>query len=435
MSGKISVIGTGYVGIVSGTTFAAHGNTVYCVDNNLNKLETLKKGISPIFEPGLDWLLKKNYEENRLIFTSDLLEAVSNTEMIFLCLPTPPNEDGSADLQHILAVTEDIARLIQDNDLPRNKIIVDKSTVPVGTGEKVKAIFDKVLGQNEIEVVSNPEFLREGFAIEDAMKPERVVIGTESERVKQEMRFLYEPFVRTGNPIIFMDVKSAELTKYAANSFLATKISFMNDLARYCDEVGADIELVRHGIGSDSRIGNRFLFPGVGYGGSCFPKDVRALMYSKILEATHLVNESQIFYFFSKIKDRFEKLNGLKFAVWGLSFKPNTDDTRESPAFRIIDLLLKEGAQIAAYDPEAIDNSKLKYGTAIEFVKDPYDVLKGTDAVLLITEWGLFRRPDFDRMKELMKQKIIFDGRNQFDLQEIQKTGFEYYSIGRRAVK
>ena len=443
MSNKISVIGTGYVGIVSGTTFAAHGNIVYCVDNDLNKLEILKKGISPIFEPGLDWLLKKNYEENRLIFTSDLLEAIKNTEMIFLCLPTPPNEDGSADLQHILAVAQDIATIIKDNNLPRNKIIVDKSTVPVGTGEKVKAIFDSILDVHEIEVVSNPEFLREGFAIEDAMKPERVVIGTESERVKQEMRFLYEPFVRSGNPIIFMDVKSAELTKYAANSFLATKISFMNDLARYCDEVGADIELVRHGIGSDSRIGNRFLFPGVGYGGSCFPKDVRALMHStemagtplKILDATHQVNESQIYYFFKKIKERFSELKNLKFAVWGLSFKPNTDDTRESPAFKMIDLLIEAGAKVSAYDPEAIENSKLKYGESVNFVKDSYAVLQDADAVLLITEWGLFRRPDFDKMKELMKQNIIFDGRNQFDLQEMENSGFEYYSIGRRAVK
>lgn len=442
MSNKLSVIGTGYVGIVSGTTFAAQGNIVYCVDNDLKKLEKLKKGISPIFEPGLDWLLKKNYEENRLVFTDSLLMAVEQTEVIFLCLPTPPNEDGSADLIHILEVARQIAELIKANDLPRNKIIVDKSTVPVGTGEKVKNIFDEVLGEHQIEIVSNPEFLREGFAIEDAMKPERVVIGTSSERVKTAMKELYEPFVRTGNPIIFMDVKSAELTKYAANSFLATKISFMNDLSRYCEEVGADIELVRYGIGSDTRIGKRFLFPGVGYGGSCFPKDVRALMHSsdeagtplRILEATHLVNDSQIDFFFRKIKNRFGNLNGLTFALWGLAFKPNTDDTRESPAFKIIDLLLEEGVNIRAYDPEAIENSQRKYGDSVHFVNDPYLVLENTDALLLVTEWGLFRRPDFDKMKRLMKTPVIFDGRNQYDLQEIEKTGLEYHSIGRRPV-
>lgn len=442
MLNKISVIGTGYVGIVSGTTFAAHGNIVYCVDNDLNKLEKLKQGISPIFEPGLDWLLKKNYEEKRLIFTDDLLTAITNTQIIFLCLPTPPNEDGSADLNHILDVAKNIAELIRDNKLPRNKIIVDKSTVPVGTGEKVKRIIDEILEENEIEVVSNPEFLREGFAIEDAMKPERVVIGTKSKRVQELMHDLYEPFVRSGNPIIFMDVKSAELTKYAANSFLAAKISFMNDLARYCEEVGADIELIRHGIGSDSRIGKRFLFPGVGYGGSCFPKDVRALMHSssetginlQIIDATHSVNESQIDFFFNKIKKRFGNLKGLKFAVWGLAFKPNTDDTRESPAFRIIDLLLSEGALVNAYDPEAIDNSFKRYGNTINFYHDPYDVLNDADALVLITEWGLFRKPDFDRIKELMKNPILFDGRNQYELTEMENTGFEYYSIGRRPI-
>jgi UDPglucose 6-dehydrogenase len=442
MSSKISVIGTGYVGIVSGTTFAAHGNLVYCVDNDLNKLEKLKQGISPIFEPGLDWLLKKNYEENRLVFTDSILLALKETQVVFLCLPTPPNEDGSADLNHILDVAKNIAELIRDNNLPRNKIIVDKSTVPVGTGEKVKSIFDEVLIEHEIEVVSNPEFLREGFAIEDAMKPERVVIGTGSERVKTVMKELYEPFLRTGNPIIFMDVKSAELTKYAANSFLAAKISFMNDLSRFCEEVGADIELVRHGIGSDSRIGKRFLFPGVGYGGSCFPKDVRALMHSSneagtplaILEASHKVNKSQIDFYFNKIKKRFPDLRGLTFAVWGLAFKPNTDDTRESPAFQIIDLLMAEGAKVQAYDPEAIENSQKRFGDSIKFVNNPYDVLADSDALLLITEWGLFRRPDFDRMKELMKNPIIFDGRNQYDLAEIAQTGFEYYSIGRKPI-
>lgn len=442
MSSKISVIGTGYVGIVSGTTFAANGNIVYCVDNDLAKLEKLKQGISPIFEPGLDWLLKKNYEENRLIFTDSIFLALKETEIMFLCLPTPPNEDGSADLNHILDVARNIALLIKEHDLPRNKIIVDKSTVPVGTGDKVKQIFDEILGEHEIEVVSNPEFLREGFAIEDAMKPERVVIGTGSERVKELMYELYEPFVRSGNPIIFMDIKSAELTKYAANSFLAAKISFMNDLSRFCEEVGADIELVRHGIGSDSRIGKRFLFPGVGYGGSCFPKDVRALMHSAnesgtplaILEASHQVNKTQINFYFNKIKKRFPDLKGLTFAVWGLAFKPNTDDTRESPAFQIIDLLLAEGASVRAYDPEAIENSRKRFGDSIQFINNPYDVLENADALLLITEWGLFRRPDFEKMKSLLKNPVIFDGRNQYELSEMYRTGFEYYSIGRKPV-
>lgn len=439
MSHKISVIGTGYVGIVSGTTFAAQGNTVYCVDIDIEKIEKLKKGISPIFEPGLDWLLKKNYEENRLIFTTDISEAVRNTQVIFLCLPTPPNEDGSADLQHVLNVSEQIAKIIKDQNLPKDKIIVDKSTVPVGTGEKVKAIFDNILGKNDIEVVSNPEFLREGFAIEDALKPERVVVGTNSDRVKEIMKDLYEPFLRSGNPLIFMDVKSAELTKYAANAFLATKISFMNDLARYCETIGADIELVRLGIGSDSRIGKRFIFPGVGYGGSCFPKDVKALIHSsnevgihlEIVNATERVNASQIEFYFSKILKRFQNLSNLKFAVWGLSFKPNTDDIRESPSFKIIDKLLANGAKVQAYDPEAIENTKKIYGDKISYYNDLYKVLDGVDALLLITEWSVFRRPDFGLIKNTLKNPIIFDGRNQYDPIEMKNLGFEYYPIGR----
>ncbi len=439
MSSKISVIGTGYVGIVSGTTFAAHGNQVYCVDINTEKIEKLKKGISPIFEPGLDRLLKKNYDENRLIFTTNLEDAVRETEIIFLCLPTPPNEDGSADLQHVLKVSADIANIIKEKKYPKNKIIVDKSTVPVGTGEKVKTIFNDILGENEIEVVSNPEFLREGFAIEDAMKPERVVIGTESERAKAIMTELYEPFVRNGNPIIFMDVKSAELTKYAANAFLATKISFMNDLSRYCEAIGANIELIRLGIGSDSRIGKRFIYPGVGYGGSCFPKDVKALIHSSnevgidlaIVNATERVNKSQSDFFFTKIQKRFTDLSGLKFAIWGLAFKPNTDDVRESPSYRIIDLLLERNAEVYAYDPEAIDNTKKIYGDKIKYSNNMYDILENADSLLLITEWSVFRRPDFAKIKEMLKQPIIFDGRNQYDLEEMKKLNFEYYSIGR----
>lgn len=439
MSHKISVIGTGYVGIVSGTTFAAQGNIVYCVDIDLEKIKKLKKGISPIFEPGLDWLLKKNYEESRLIFTTDIAEAIRNTQVIFLCLPTPPNEDGSADLQHVLNVSEQIANIIKEQNLPKDKIIVDKSTVPVGTGEKVKAIFDRVLGSNEVEVVSNPEFLREGFAIEDALKPERVVVGTISERVKEIMRDLYEPFLRSGNPLVFMDVKSAELTKYAANAFLATKISFMNDLSRYCETIGADIELVRLGIGSDSRIGKRFIFPGVGYGGSCFPKDVKALIHSsnevginlEIVNATERVNASQIDYYFSKIQKRFQNLSQLRFAVWGLAFKPNTDDIRESPSFKVIDKLLSYGAHVQAYDPEAIENTKKIYGNQITYYNDMYKVLEGADALLLITEWSVFRRPNFELIKSTLNNPIIFDGRNQYDPIEMKNLKFEYYPIGR----
>lgn len=439
MSHKISVIGTGYVGIVSGTTFAAQGNIVYCVDIDIEKIEKLKKGVSPIFEPGLDWLLKKNYEESRLIFTTDIAEAVRNTQVIFLCLPTPPNEDGSADLQHVLNVSEQIANIIKEQNLSKDKIIVDKSTVPVGTGEKVKAIFDRVLGTNEVEVVSNPEFLREGFAIEDALKPERVVVGTSSERVKEIMRDLYEPFLRSGNPLIFMDVKSAELTKYAANAFLATKISFMNDLSRYCETIGADIELVRLGIGSDSRIGKRFIFPGVGYGGSCFPKDVKALIHSsnevginlEIVNATERVNASQIDFYFSKIQKRFQNLSQLRFAVWGLAFKPNTDDIRESPSFKVIDKLLSCGALVQAYDPEAIENTKRIYGNQITYYNDMYKVLEGADALLLITEWSVFRRPNFELIKSRLNNPIIFDGRNQYDPIEMKNLKFEYYPIGR----
>lgn len=439
MSHKISVIGTGYVGIVSGTTFAAQGNTVYCVDIDIEKIEKLKQGISPIFEPGLDWLLKKNYEENRLIFTTDIAEAVRNTQVIFLCLPTPPNEDGSADLQHVLNVAEQIANIIKEQNLPKDKIIVDKSTVPVGTGEKVKYIFDKILGDNEIEVVSNPEFLREGFAIEDALKPERVVVGTSSDRVKEIMKDLYEPFLRSGNPLVFMDVKSAELTKYAANAFLATKISFMNDLSRYCEAIGADIELVRLGIGSDSRIGKRFIFPGVGYGGSCFPKDVKALIHSsnevginlEIVNATERVNAAQIEFYFNKIQKRFGNLENLKFAVWGLAFKPNTDDIRESPSFKVIDKLIANKAKVQAYDPEAIENTKKIYGDKIIYHNDMYNVLDGADALLLITEWSVFRRPDFMKIKSILNNPIIFDGRNQYDPAEMKNMGFEYYPIGR----
>lgn len=442
MSHKMAIIGTGYVGIVSGTTFAAHGNEVICVDIDIEKIEKLKQGISPIFEPGLEWLLKKNYEEGRLNFTTDLATSIESSDLVFLCLPTPPSEDGSADLQHVLNVAKDIAVIIRDYNLPKNKIIIDKSTVPVGTGDKVEEIFDLILGENDIEVVSNPEFLREGFAVEDAMKPERVVVGTSSERVKYIMRDLYDSFLRSGNPLIFMDRKSAELTKYAANAFLATKISFMNDLSRFCEVVGADIELIRKGIGADSRIGKRFIFPGIGYGGSCFPKDVRALMYSseeiglplQIIQATQQVNNSQIEYFYKKIKDRFKNLKGKKIAIWGLSFKPNTDDVRESPAFKLIDIFLENGVEIQAYDPEAIENTRKQYGDKIKYYKDPYSVLSDVDALVLVTEWSLFRSIDFNKMKALMKNYIIFDGRNQYEIEEMINSGFEYHSVGRKSI-
>lgn len=441
MAYTISVIGTGYVGLVTGVALASIGNNVTCVDIDSKKIDLLKQGKSPIFEPGLEYQLERNIEENRIDFTTDLEFAVENANLIFLCLPTPPNEDGSADLHHLLKVVSDIAGLMKKNGWKDRKILVNKSTVPVGTAETVKNLLDAELPGNNMEVISNPEFLREGFAVEDAMKPERIVVGTESEYAKKIIQDLYQPFVWSGNPILFMDVKSAEITKYAANTFLATKISFMNDLSRYCEVVGADIEKIRVGIGSDSRIGKRFLFAGIGYGGSCFPKDVRALIHSasesgtplKIAEATHEVNHYQIERFIDKIIDRFgDKISGKSFGIWGLAFKPKTDDTREAPAFYVIDALLKHNCTLKVFDPEAIENTKLRYNDKLQYSKNPYECVDDVDALIINTEWNAFKNPDFPKMKSKMREPIIFDGRNLYSPDELDNLGFEYFCIGRR---
>jgi UDPglucose 6-dehydrogenase len=443
MAYNIGVIGTGYVGLVSGTCFAATGNNVFCIDIDEQKVNKLKQGICPIYEPGLNSLLESNIRDERLFFTTDLKVAVDNCKIIFLCLPTPPSEDGSADLQHVKKVAVDIAEYLKQTDPKSEKIIVNKSTVPVGTSVIVKDIFDNIIKDNNISVVSNPEFLREGFAVEDAMKPDRIVVGTSNPKAAELMRDLYKPFVRSGNPIYIMDEKSAEVTKYAANAFLATKISFMNDLSAYCETVGADIDSIRLGIGSDSRIGKRFLFAGVGYGGSCFPKDVRAIIHSaehygtplRIVEAAQIVNHSQIDRFGDIILKQFgNNLSGLKFAVWGLAFKPNTDDTREAPAFSIIQKLLDNGAEISTYDPEAVENTKIIFGDKINYAKNMYDCMDGASALIIVTEWTVFRNPDFEKIKKLLLNPIIFDGRNLFTLEEMENNGFEYYSIGRKKV-
>ncbi|MBX3044617.1 MAG: UDP-glucose/GDP-mannose dehydrogenase family protein [Candidatus Kapabacteria bacterium] len=443
MAYNIGVIGTGYVGLVSGTCFAATGNYVYCVDIDENKVEKLKQGVCPIYEPGLSNMLESNIRDERLYFTTDLKQAVDNCNIIFLCLPTPPSEDGSADLQHVKKVAADIAEILKTTDPKAEKIVVNKSTVPVGTSKIVQDIFDNAIAGNNVSVVSNPEFLREGFAVEDAMKPDRIVVGTSNLKAAEVMRDLYKPFVRSGNPIYIMDEKSAEVTKYAANAFLATKISFMNDLSAYCEKVGADIDSIRLGIGSDTRIGKRFLFAGVGYGGSCFPKDVRAIMYSaesagtplSIVEAAHRVNENQIARFAELVIEKFgTDLRGKKFAIWGLAFKPNTDDTREAPAFRIIERLLEAGAEIHAYDPEAMDNTKLIFGDRISYHKNMYDCVDNAEALIIVTEWTVFRNPDFEKIKSSLKNNIIFDGRNLFTIEEMEAEGFSYYSIGRKYV-
>lgn len=444
MAFKIGIIGTGYVGIVSGTTFAETGNDVICVDIDEAKIEKMRKGISPIYEPGLERLMVHNIEENRLKFTSNLKEAVLNCEIIFLCLPTPPDADGSADLKFVMNVSKDIANIIKEENITTNKIIVDKSTVPVGTSEKVNNIFADILGtNNNVFVCSNPEFLREGYAIEDAMKPERVVIGTSSSWVGEKMKDLYKPFLRSGNPIYIMDEKSAEVTKYAANSFLATKISFMNDLSAYCETVGADIDAIRLGIGSDSRIGKRFLFAGLGYGGSCFPKDVQALNFSAdqnnsellIVKATEEINQKQTLRFIDKIINRFDgDVEGKTFAIWGLAFKPNTDDVRDAPAFKVIQNLVDRGANLRVFDQEAIENTKAKFGDKIYYSEDMYDCIKDSDALVVCTEWSVFRTPNYDKIKASLKNNLIFDGRNVYETKEMEELGFEYYSIGRRVV-
>ncbi|HKC34678.1 MAG TPA: UDP-glucose/GDP-mannose dehydrogenase family protein [Chitinophagaceae bacterium] len=434
---KIAVIGTGYVGLVTGTCFAETGNTVTCVDIDNNKVEKLSKGQITIYEPGLEKLFLRNQREERLKFTTNLADGITDAKIIFLALPTPPGEDGSADLKYILGVADELGKILKDY-----KVIVDKSTVPVGTAEKVRQVVAKNC-QCEFDVVSNPEFLREGVAVEDFMKPDRVVIGTESERARKIMGDLYAPFVRQGNPVIFMDEKSAELTKYAANSFLATKISFMNEIARLCELLGADVDMVRRGIGSDDRIGKRFLFPGIGYGGSCFPKDVQALVKSaadvkydfRILDAVMGVNEKQKVYLIPRIKKYFNNnVSGKKIALWGLAFKPNTDDIREAPALYLIEELLKAGASVAAFDPEAMKNVRDIVGDKISFTENQYDALNNCDALIIATEWSEFRTPDFDKMTERMKNKVIFDGRNVFDLSQMKDLGFYYESIGRKTI-
>lgn len=435
---KIAVVGTGYVGLVTGTCFAETGNDVTCVDIDVNKVNKLSNGEITIYEPGLEKLFLRNLKENRLHFTTSLAEGIKDAVIIFLALPTPPGEDGSADLKYILGVADDLGKL-----LTGYKVIIDKSTVPVGTAEKVHAAVSKNY-KGEFDVVSNPEFLREGVAVEDFMKPDRVVIGTSSERARKVMGDLYAPFVRQGNPVIYMDERSAELTKYAANSFLAVKISFMNEIARLCEKLGADVDMVRRGIGSDERIGKRFLFPGIGYGGSCFPKDVQALAKSsnevnydfKILSAVMEVNESQKLHLLPGIKKYFKDgLKGKHFALWGLAFKPNTDDIREAPALYIIKELIKEGATVAAFDPEAIKNVKNELGDVITYSESQYDALNNADALIIATEWSEFRTPDFAKIASMLKNKAIFDGRNLFDLAVMKELGFYYQSVGREVIK
>jgi len=435
---RIAVVGTGYVGLVTGTCFAETGNQVVCIDIDANKVEKMRNGMVPIYEPELDTLFHRNVKANRLSFTTSLEEGITDAEIIFLALPTPPGEDGSADLSYILGVADQLGKIMKEY-----KVIVDKSTVPVGTAEKVRQAIAKH-ATTDFAVVSNPEFLREGFAVSDFLKPDRVVIGTSDERAKKVMETLYKPFVRQGNPIYFMDEKSAELTKYAANSFLATKITFMNEIANFCELVGADVDKVRIGIGSDSRIGKRFLFPGIGYGGSCFPKDVQALVKSgrekhfefEILDAVMRVNEKQKTVLFPKINNFFRgDLNGKKIAIWGLAFKPDTDDIREAPALYMIDELTKAGAVVMAYDPEAMENVKRLIGDKITYASNEYEVLENADALLICTEWGIFRNPDFNKMKNLMNDHVIFDGRNLYEMDEMTTRGFYYASIGRNLIQ
>jgi UDPglucose 6-dehydrogenase len=434
---QIAVVGTGYVGLVTGTCFAETGNMVTCIDIDQTKVEKMQQGQIPIYEPELDVLFERNIKAGRLHFTTDLAKGIADAEIIFLALPTPPGEDGSADLSYILGVAEQLGKLLTDF-----KVIVDKSTVPVGTAERVHAAI-AANAKVDFAVVSNPEFLREGYAVADFMKPDRVVIGCSNERAAKIMESLYKPFVRQGNPIYFMDEKSAELTKYAANSFLATKITFMNEIANFCEVVGADVDKVRIGIGADSRIGKRFLFPGIGYGGSCFPKDVQALAKSgtdhhydfKILQAVMEVNEQQKSVLFPRMLNFFRgDLKGKKIAVWGLAFKPDTDDIREAPALYMIRALLAAGATVSAYDPEAMENVKSVFGTQISYAKDEYDALLQADALLICTEWSIFRNPNFTAMKDLMADTVIFDGRNLYDLEELTDKGFYYSSIGRKTL-
>jgi UDPglucose 6-dehydrogenase len=435
---KIAVVGTGYVGLVTGTCFAETGNDVICVDIDESKVNRMKAGEVPIYEPHLDVLFERNIKQGRLKFTTDLKEAVDQATVIFLALPTPPGEDGSADLSYVLGVAEQLGGIMTEY-----KVIVDKSTVPVGTAEKVNDAVAKN-ATVQYSVVSNPEFLREGFAVDDFLKPDRVVVGTSSEKARLIMEELYKPYVRQGNPLIFMDEKSAELTKYAANAFLATKITFMNEIANFCELVGADVDKVRLGIGSDTRIGKRFLFPGIGYGGSCFPKDVTALHRSgkessfsfEILDAVLKVNDRQRIILLDKVKSDFgADLSGKKVAMWGLAFKPDTDDIREAPALYMIDELVKAGASVTGFDPEAMENVKAQIGDKISYTDDAYSALEGADALIIATEWGVFRNPDFDRLATALPSKKIFDGRNLYELDKMRSLGFTYHSIGRKSIE
>ncbi len=434
---NIAVVGTGYVGLVTGTCFAETGNHVVCVDINTEKVKMMKEGKVPIYEPHLDVLFERNIRQGRLEFTTDLATALEKAQIVFLALPTPPGEDGSADLSYVLNAAADIGRLMKDY-----KVLVDKSTVPVGTAEKVTEAVKK-FAKVDFDVVSNPEFLREGFAVDDFLKPDRVVVGTSSERARKLMEELYKPFVRQGNPIIFMDERSAELTKYAANAFLAAKITFMNEIANFCEAVGADVDKVRIGMGSDTRIGKRFLFPGIGYGGSCFPKDVQALAKSgkeagydfQIIESVMKVNEEQKTALMPKIKKHYGgSLKGKHFAMWGLAFKPDTDDIREAPALYMIDALRAEGATVAAFDPEGMKNVQKMKGDIIRYAHDEYDSLKDADALIICTEWAEFRTPDMERVKSALKKPVIFDGRNLYELDSMKEKGFTYVSIGRNVV-
>ncbi len=445
---NIAVVGTGYVGLVTGTCFAETGNNVICVDIDANKVERMKNGEVPIYEPGLELLFHRNTKQGRLHFTTNLKEAVDQCDIIFLALPTPPGADGAADLSYILGVAKELGKIITSY-----KVIIDKSTVPVGTSDKVhKAIADALAernnpsggwGEEAFSVVSNPEFLREGVAVDDFMKPDRVVIGTSSERAAKMMKQLYEPFVRQGNPIYIMDERSAEMTKYAANSYLATRITFMNEIANLCEKLGADVDKVRIGMGSDARIGKRFLFPGIGYGGSCFPKDVQALAKTaeengynfRILNSVMKANDLQKTILVKKIKKYFKnKLEGKTVALWGLAFKPNTDDIREAPALHIIDELLEAGALVRVFDPEAMNHVKKIYGDKIFYAADQYEALVGADVLAIATEWNLFRTPSFAVVKQLLKNAAIFDGRNLYDLEVMKEAGFHYESIGRKVV-
>lgn len=436
---KISIIGTGYVGLVSGTCFSEMGVITSCLDIDSKKIENLKKGVMPIWEPGLEQMVKRNFEKSRLSFTTNMTESLKGAQACFIAVGTPPDEDGSADLQYVLSVAKEIGRTMQDY-----LVVITKSTVPIGTAEKVRAAVAGELKKRNsdltFDVASNPEFLKEGDAIDDCLHPDRIVIGTDSEKAKEIMDRLYKPFVLNGHPIIYMDIPSAELTKYAANAMLATKISFMNDIANFCEKVGADITAVRRGIGSDKRIGQYFIYAGTGYGGSCFPKDVKALIktadennYSlEILKSVENVNDRQKETLYHKAMKHFDgNLKNKKFAVWGLSFKPNTDDMREAPALVLIDLLLREGASVVAYDPVAMDEAKRKIGDKIEYCEHPYDAIRDADALFLVTEWTEFRVLNYPEMGK-MKSKVIFDGRNIYDANEIRSKGFTYYSIGRK---